>query len=92
MITAKQFLEAKKTFYAKKRQNNDFFPIYKFVWNKKENAWERFSEKESGWKSEGFGNKMGQEDNINWFLYIFEHNSYILSYKEMKDNYTYNDK
>ena len=91
-MTAKEFLHAKKTFYAKKRQNNKYYPIYKFVWNERENAWEQFAQKENGWHSYGFGNKNGNADNIQWFLYIFEHNSYILSYNEMKDDHNYNDK
>lgn len=95
-IKPQEALDGRKTFYAKKWQQNGFYPIDKFVWNEEKQAWENFVQKESGWRSYGcsFAKPFQCGDklitNFTWWLYIFEHGSYIISYNEMTDNKHFN--
>ena len=90
-ITPKQALDSKKTFYVKKWQQNGYYPIEKFVWDEEQQAYEQFVQKNSGWYSWGFAYLTPTPiDNYNWWLYIFEHNSFILSDEPMSDNNHYN--
>ena len=95
-ITARQALDSKKTFYAKVWQQNGYYPIKKFVWNDDMNSFEEFVQKTSGWHSWGFAYPTPTEvcgkviTNYTWWLYIFEHNSYIFSDTPMHDNNTFN--
>lgn len=99
-ITAEQALYSKKDFYAKKWQQNGFYPIDKFVYHAENDCYEQFVQKTSGWKSYGIayekpticavdGGKEIEITNRSWWQYIFEHSSYILSFSEMSDNYSY---
>lgn len=94
-ISAEKALNGKATFYAKKWQQNNYYPIEKFVWNEEQNGWEEFVQKGGSWHSWGvvFPNKVTYGDgvtNYSWWLYIFQNNSYILSDEEMTDNKHYN--
>ena len=95
-LTPKQALDSKKTFYAKKSQQNGYYPIYKYEYNMEKGLWELFTEKESGWKSYGFAQEKpivvnGETiTNYSWHLYILEHDSYLLSDEPMKDNKNFN--
>ena len=98
-LDPKVVLNGRKTFYTKRSQNNGFYPINKFVWNDELGAWEQFVKKTSGWHSWGCAYKDpittsdGKViDNISWWEYIFTHNSFIISYNEMKDEKSYDDK
>ena len=93
-ITAKEAIESNKTFYAKKWQTNNYYPIDKFVYNAEKNAYEHFVSKTNNgtpyWRSRGFAfeNGTGEKNNPTnkeWWQSIFEHNCYILSFEEMKN-------
>lgn len=96
-ISAVQALESKNTFYAKRFQQNGYYPIQKFVYDKKSGCYEQFVQKGKCWHSLGIAfkepltcNNGDVVTNKSWWLYIFEHNSYKLSLDEMRDNYNYN--
>jgi len=96
-LTPKQALDSKKTFYAKRGQQNGYYPIEKFVWDKEQQAYEQFVQKGDGWYSWGFAYltplMVGGDTTINnygWWLYIFEHNSFILSDEPMSNNKKFN--
>lgn len=98
-ITPQQAFNGTNTFYAKKWQQNGFYPIDKFVWNEEKKSFEQFVQKESGWYSLGcaFATPMVTNmetkeviTNRNWWVYIFTHAKYILSDEEMKDNNNFN--
>jgi len=99
-ITPEQALNSKKVFYAKKWQQNGYYPIEKFVYHAENDCYEQFVEKASGWKSYGIAyenptictvddGKKIEITNFSWWQYIFEHGNYILSFSEMSDNYSY---
>lgn len=89
-LTPKVALDSRKTFYAKKWQKNGYYPICKFVWNEEQNGYEQFVQKTSGWFSWGVANQ-SSISNRDWWMYIFTHNGYILSFNEMTDNSNYNE-
>lgn len=96
-ISAAQALDSKRTFYAKRFQQNGYYPIQKFVYDKASGCYEQFVQKGKGWHSWGIAYKEpftcndGKViTNKSWWLYIFEHNSFKLSFEEMKDNNNYN--
>ena len=100
-ITAVEALNSKRDFYAKHFQNNGYYPIEKFVYHPESDSYEQFVQKTSGWHSWGIAYEKsytytdgnGKENtitNISWWQYIFEHNSFILSFEEMRDNDNYN--
>lgn len=91
----------KKGFYAKKWQQNNYYPIDKFVYHPESDTYEQFIQKNSGWKSYGISyekptiitvddGKKIEITNRSWWEYIFEHGVYKFSFDEMKDNYNYN--
>ena len=89
-LTPEVALSSHRTFYAKKWQQNGYYPIYKFVWSEEQNGYEQFVQKTSGWHSWGVEN-LHSISNCNWWMYIFTHNGYILSFNEMTDNSNYNE-
>ena len=96
-ISALEALESKRTFYAKKWQQNGYYPIEKFVYHEECDCYEQFVQKVSGWYSWGIAYKVPFKcingdmiTNKSWWRYIFEHNSFKLSFEEMKDNNNYN--
>ena len=97
-LNPEQVLNGKKTFYAKRYQNNGYFPVTKYVWHEDKQAWEQFVQKGNVWHSWGVAYETPVElngaaiTNISWWEYIFTHNDYLLSYNEMKDNHNFNDK
>ena len=95
-ITPEQALNSKKDFYAKTWQQNGYYPIQKFVYHAENDCYEQFVQKKRCWKSWGIAYEKpftcsdGKAiDNRSWWRYIFEHNSLILSFSEMSDNYSY---
>ena len=83
-ISADVALNSHKTFYRKKWQCNNFYPIYKFVWREDEQGYEEFTEKvdhegKRYWLSLGCP-KIEGVTNHDLFKYIFEHNSNILGF------------
>lgn len=88
-ISVDEALSGKKTFYAKKWQQNGYYPINKFVYHSDKDAFEQFVQKSGGWYSWGI-NDTDTISNKDWWKYIFEHNGYKLSFEEMKDNKNYN--
>ena len=100
-ITITEALNSKKEFYAKKWQQNNYYPIDKFVYHPESDTYEQFIQKNSGWKSYGISyekptiitvddGKKIEITNRSWWEYIFEHGVYKFSFDEMKDNYNYN--
>jgi putative lipase involved disintegration of autophagic bodies len=85
-------LDAKKTFYVKKWQSNNYYPIKKYVWVDSENTWEEFVQKGNGWLSWGLVRHPLGGTPQSWIGYSFERMSVILSFNEMRDNYNYNEK
>ena len=90
-ITPEAALDSHKTFYAKKWQQNRYYPICKFVWNEAENGYEQFVQKYSGWYSWGVA-QQASVSNRDWWINIFNNNAYILSFDEMIDNNNYNER
>ena len=88
-ISIIEALNGKRTFYAKKWQSNGYYPISKFVYHPDRDAFEQFVQKNSGWRSRGI-DETKHITNKDWWGYIFEHNSYKLSFCEMTDNKQYN--
>lgn len=92
-----EILNAKKTFYSKKWQSNDYYPIHKYEWIEEKNTWEEFVQKIEGgketWISRGLVRSPQPEKftDREWLEFPFIHASYILSFNEMKDNKHYND-
>lgn len=82
-------LNGKKTFYGKFWQQNNYYPIYKFVYHADTDEFEKFNQKESGWHSWGIS-KAQSVSNKEWLRYTFEHSSWKLSFDEMRDNLHYN--
>lgn len=97
-LNPKEVLSGKRTFYAKRCQNNGYYPVSMFVYNENQDAWENFDKKNDGWKSCGCAypkpSKYGDNviTNRSWWEYIFENYSYILSYEEMTDTSNFNNK
>ena len=89
-ITTEQALNGKKDFYCKSFQSNGYYPIDKYVYHADTDEFEQFVQKTSGWKSWGISKATGIS-NKEWLRYIFEHNSNILTWDEMTDNYNYNE-
>ena len=89
-ITIEQALNGKRTFYAKRWQQNGFYPIDKYEYRAETDEFEQFDKKISGWHSWGIG-KAGEVNNHDWLKYIFEHNSYILSWDEPTDEHHHED-
>jgi hypothetical protein len=100
-ITAEQALKSGQTFYAKKWQQNGFYPIEKYVYHPESDAYEQFVMKLSGWMSWGIPYEKPIKialpngditmTNYRWLKYIFENSGYILSFDEMKDDHNYNE-
>lgn len=99
-LTPQQALDSKGIFYAKKWQQNGYYPIYKFVYDKEKELWEQFAAKDESnpkWRSWGYGREEpltlsdGQVvTNYSWWLYSFEAGHYILSDEEMRDTKNFN--
>ena len=99
-ITPQQALNSKRDFYAKRFQNNGYYPINKFVYHAESGCYEQFVQKSNGWHSWGIAYEKptsyvsnGEKKtitNISWWQYIFENNSFILSFDEMIDDNSYN--
>lgn len=99
MITAQQALSSKRDFYSKKFQGNGYYPINKFVYHADKDCYEQLVKKNNGWYSWGIAYEKpfnykckGEEKTItnkSWWEYIFDHNSFILSFDEMTNNNVY---
>ena len=96
-ITAEQALNSKRDFYTKRFQGNGYYPINKFVYHAESDCYEQFVKKSNGWYSWGIAYKKpftcfdgNVVDNRSWWQYIFENNSFILSFDEMIDDKNYN--
>jgi hypothetical protein len=90
LITLNEALNGKRSFYAKKWQQNDFYPIEKYVYHADTDEFEQFDQKISGWNSWGIP-KAGSVPNKEWLRYIFEHGNYRLSFDEFKDDKHWNN-
>ena len=88
-ITIEQALNGKRDFYSKSFQNNEYYPIDKYVYHADTDEFEQFVQKTSGWKSWGIPKAAGIS-NKDWLKYIFEHNGKKLTWDEMTDNKNYN--
>ena len=94
-LTPEQALRGTKVFYAKKWQQNGFYPIDKFVYAERR-GWEEFVWKGKGWHSWGIAYEKPcvlsdkTITNYSWWKYIFENNKYILSDEEMKNDHKFN--
>lgn len=93
-LTYEEAINSNRTFYAKRWQQNDFYPIYKFVYHPDKDAYEQFEDKgSSGWHSWGIdwcGVKDAKFTNKEWWLSIFKMNPYKFSFQPMKDDHHYN--
>lgn len=88
-ITIEQALNGKRDFYCKTWQQNNFFPIDKYVYHPDTDEFEQFVQKWSGWHSWGIPKASGIS-NKDWLKHIFEHNAKKLTWEEMTDNKHYN--
>ena len=95
-ITAQEALNSKRDFYAKRFQQNGYYPINKFVYRADKDCFEQFVKKNDGWYSWGIAYEEPYAcsdgyfiTNKNWWEYIFDHNSFILSFDEMTNNSIY---
>ena len=96
MITAQQALSSKRDFYTKRFQQNGYYPINKFKYNAEKDCYEQLVKKNNGWHSWGIAYEKPFTcsdghviTNKSWWQYIFENNSFILSFDEMTDNNVY---
>lgn len=83
-----ELINAKGTFYTKKFQCNGFYPIDRFSWNKQKNKYERFVRKTNDFVNYFY--KLSSEYSVSELTYLLEHNSFLISGKELKDDLNYN--
>lgn len=88
-ISIEDALNGKRTFYAKKWQQNGYYPIEKYVYHNDTDEFEMFVHKFSGWNSWGIS-KTDSITNKEWLKHIFENNAYKLSFVEMKSTHKFN--
>lgn len=84
-----ELIKSKITFYAKKIQCNEFYPICKFSWDEQKEKYVRYERKTKDFIKYYY--ITSAEYNINELIYLFENNGFILSSKEMFDDLNYNE-
>lgn len=79
-MTIEELLASKQTFYTKRWQSNDFYPVDKYTWDETEGKYHRWGFKKKDW---------GTIDN-QALLSILRDNPCLISPDEFKDEYHYN--